>query len=239
MPVRRKVFRIEQSFRTDSAAGLLDRAPLAPTERREILDALQALREAAHTTASSPVNVPADPDKRRRLGFETETILHALDATRQALAILHANGLGPPPARMARELDEVCAGAERATRQILDAAEAIDDAANTLSASLRRELEQSLAVDIRDHVLRIFEACNFQDLAGQRIARVQATLAVVEQQIAQMIDICGGVDALRPHLASVGLPTGPDRETMLHGPRLGDEDGHVSQAAIDAIFSQR
>ena len=31
---------------------------------------------------------------------------------------------------------------------------------------------KSLALDIQDNVLRIFEACNFQDLTGQRIAKV-------------------------------------------------------------------
>ena len=78
---------------------------------------------------------------------------------------------------------------ERATQQILEAAESIDEAANTLSATLKREQEQALTSDIRDHVVRIFEACNFQDLTGQRIAKVLATLAFVENRVARMLEI--------------------------------------------------
>ena len=46
-----------------------------------------------------------------------------------------------------------------------------------------------LAQDIRDQVIRIFDACNFQDLAGQRIAKVLATLKFIEDRIARMMDI--------------------------------------------------
>ena len=112
---------------------------------------------------------------------------------------MHVNAFGPPPARMTRELDAVVESAERATQQILGAAEDIEDAANTLSASLKREQEKSLALDIQDNVLRIFEACNFQDLTGQRIAKVLTTLKFVEERIAHMIEIWGGIDAFKTY----------------------------------------
>src|SRR5438874_2486342 len=72
------------------------------------------------------------------------------------------------------------------------AAAGIDDAADTLSASLRSEQEHALSSDIRDQVVRIFEACNFQDLSGQRIAKVLETLQFVEDRVARMMEIWGG-----------------------------------------------
>ena len=79
--------------------------------------------------------------------------------------------------RIADELDAVTAGTAQATQKILAAAEEIDQLADNLSAALKGRLEQELAQDIADSVLRIFEACNFQDMIGQRVAKVMKTLA--------------------------------------------------------------
>jgi chemotaxis protein CheZ len=129
----------------------------------------------------------------------------------------------------------VVESAERATQQILGAAEDIEDAANTLSASLKNQQEKALALDIQDSVLRIFEACNFQDLTGQRIAKVLTTLKFVEERIATMIEIWGGIDAFRTYAATAEREI--DRNKMLHGPKLDGAEGHVSQDDVDAIFA--
>ena len=137
---------------------------------------------------------------------------------------------------MTRELDAVVESAERATRQILGAAEDIEDAANTLSASLKRQQEQALALNMQDNVLRIFEACNFQDLTGQRIAKVLTTLKFVEERIAHMIEIWGGIDAFRTYTATAATDLNGD--ATLHGPKLDGDDGHVSQDDVDAMFAR-
>ncbi len=74
-------------------------------------------------------------------------------------------------------------GTAQATQKILAAAEEIDQAADSLSAALKGRIEQGAAQDIRDLVIRIFEACNFQDLIGQRITKVMATLKPIEDQL--------------------------------------------------------
>jgi chemotaxis protein CheZ len=149
------------------------------------------------------------------------------------LASLHFGAFGNAGhARASRELDAVVESSERATQQILAAAESIDEAANTLSASLQHDQEQALASDIRDHVVRIFEACNFQDLGGQRIAKVLATLTFVEDRVARMLEIWGGRDALND-LAGAA-PGEPDSETKppMDGPNL-------SSTAIRATFPSK
>jgi chemotaxis protein CheZ len=117
-------------------------------------------------------------------------------------------------ARIAAELDAVAAGTAQATQKILAAAEEIDQLANNLSAALKGRLERELAQDIADSALRIFEACNFQDLVGQRVAKVMKTLKVDEA------------------LAAPATADAPD----LHGPRLAGDQGHLSQREIDSMF---
>ena len=85
--------------------------------------------------------------------------------------MLHAGAFGHSRPRAARELHAVVDGTERAAHQIMDAAETIAKAAKALTASGDRGQNDELSQQIRDHVLRIFEACNFQDLSGQRSQR--------------------------------------------------------------------
>jgi chemotaxis protein CheZ len=234
MPVQRKVFRIEQISPVSAATGALDDARLSPVERQEILSELRALHALMERrSAASGASVDRSAEELRRLKSETDAIYDALNRTKQEIAALHVSAFGPPPARVTRELDAVVESAERATQQILSAAEDIEDAANSLSASLKREQERSLALDIQDNVLRIFEACNFQDLTGQRIAKVLTTLKFVEERVGHMIEIWGGIDAFRTYAATAQI----NRDGMLHGPKLADDDGHVSQDDIDIMFA--
>jgi chemotaxis protein CheZ len=144
---------------------------------------------------------------------------------------LHSGAFAEGAARASRELDAVVQSTERATQQILDAAEGIDEAANTLSATLRHEHELVLTSDIREHVVRIFEACNFHDLSGQRIAKVLATLRFVEDRVTRMMEIWAGSAALRSCAAPIS-----DRP-FVNGPKLDGDGGHATQQEIDAMFA--
>jgi chemotaxis protein CheZ len=99
---------------------------------------------------------------------------------------------------------------------------------------LTDDYHHGLAQDIQDHVVRVYEACNFQDLAGQRIGKVIATLVMVEEQLAGMIENCNTVTgSARPD-----KPTGPQPSgDLLNGPRLDGAGGHASQQDIDLMFA--
>jgi len=170
------------------------------------------------------------PEALQQLQHEADTIHRAIFWTKQEIATLHAGAFGEGQPDAARELDAVVDSTERAAHQIMDAAEIIAQAAKSLSAS--KEDTQELAQAIRSSVLRIFEACHFQDLSGQRISKVLAMLQFVEQRIIRMMAIWGGPDALRDHAAP------PERvPDFLHGPKLAGDRGHVSQADIDAMLA--
>jgi chemotaxis protein CheZ len=236
MPTQRRVFRIEQTNPANVTADALDAAVISAADRQEILAELKALQSLVeHRSVRSGAEIGAcSPEELQQLRSDTDAIHLALNQTKQEIATLHVTAFWPPPARMMRELDAVAESAERATQQILTAAEQIEEAANSLSASIEREQDRMLAMDIQDNLLRIFEACNFQDLAGQRITKVLATLKFIEERVAHMVDIWGGMDALKTYTDGAHDLNG---DPLLHGPKLNDDNGHVSQADVDALFA--
>lgn len=237
MAVRRKVFRIEQMGPVGTPMRVLESTDISPAHRDEILAELKALRDlverrdpVAPTTEKSGT---LDARDLARLRSETDAIAFALNRTRQEIAALHVGG--HEPTQVSRELDAVAEGAGRATELILSAAEAIEEAANNLSASLKHAQDAALALDIQDNVLRIFEACNFQDLGGQRIAKVLATMKFVEERVACMVEIWGGIDGLRPPATAAIAER--DSGTTLHGPCLPGDEGHATQDDVDLMFA--
>jgi chemotaxis protein CheZ len=223
MAAQRKVFRIEQmiAIAAPAAGGAAD-----TRELHEVLAELKALRIllAQRVDAKAPAG-------REEVRAETDGVRRVLDRTRSELASLQRTNGGD---RATRELDAVAAGAEHATRQILDAAEAIEDAAGALAASVKRKQAQGLTQDIQEQVIRIFEACNFQDLGGQRIGKVLVTLEAFADHIARMMEICGDTAATSA-VASANV----SKHTSVHGPHLPGDNGHATQAEIDRLLAAK
>jgi chemotaxis protein CheZ len=96
------------------------------------------------------------------------------------------------------ELNAVVKATEDATNNILDAADAITSSARALPSDANKAA-------IMDSVTKIFDACNFQDITGQRITKVIKTLEYVEAKIARLAQLFGSesvdiVDARRCRL---------------------------------------
>src|SRR6201999_232351 len=114
-------------------------------------------------------------------------------------------------------------------------AESIDQAATALGKVTSAEQQAQLTEEIQERVVSIFEACNFQDLTGQRIKKVMTTMRFIENHITVMMDIWGGVDAIKAHVpAQVDSRT--EDEKLLNGPKLESDAGPASQDDIDALF---
>ncbi len=179
---------------------------------------------------------------KRRLrpqpGWRHGTSLSALQElvarnTRTLMALIN-DGKDRRMARAAGELAVAVESMETATQKVLASVEAVDDCARVLVSALADDYHHGLAQDIQDHVVRVYEACNFQDLAGQRIGKVIATLVMVEEQLAVMIENCNNVTgAARPDKAAGSQPSGD----LLNGPRLDGDGGHASQQDIDLMFA--
>ncbi len=190
MPQQRKIFRIEERLQADAqlvmAAGLgEDLAALRHHELMTELAALRSLLEAKRSTA--PASFVRDRDTvadASELKAELDLVHEAIRRTKEEVGGLEpGSSIAPEVTRLARELDAVVTCTEQATQSVLTAAEKIDQIANTLCALLKDGYARGLAQDVRDSVVRIFEACNFQDLTGQRISKVIAALKFIEDRI--------------------------------------------------------
>ncbi|MES0880237.1 protein phosphatase CheZ [Roseibium sp. SCP14] len=172
-----------------------------------------------------------------KLKVELDAIYEAIAQTKKEIATLHhtTGAEGEEMTRVTNELDAVVDGTEGATESILSAAEFIDETANTLSARLKDQ-DAELAGDIQDKVVQIFEACNFQDLTGQRITKVVSTLRFVEDRIIQMMDIWGGIETFK----EIEVEEREYKEgdaALLNGPALESDIDVATQDDIDALFA--
>ena len=111
------------------------------------------------------------------------------------------------------ELDAIVAHTALATNAILESCETLDEVGTKVSSEL--------AAKLTDATTRIYEACSFQDITGQRITKIVATLKTIEQKVASIIDAFGDrgdVDAstlplVAPVAAEVSLLNGPQLPT--------------------------
>jgi chemotaxis protein CheZ len=239
MQARRKPFRVETMERV--TGRLNGHANGHHVHHDEIMSELRALRSlvrpAEQVTQQMIDAYKAQITEAAKLKTELDLIQDAIVQTKQEIATLHVTGFeGPEMARVTNELDAIVGGTERATEQILSNSEEIDQMAATLAARLKDDQNQALVQDMQERVVKIFEACNFQDLTGQRITKVVSTLKFIETHIVRMMEIWGGLDAFKEVEAeSIAAREGDAR--LLNGPKLDDEIGHASQDEIDALFA--
>jgi chemotaxis protein CheZ len=172
----------------------------------------------------------------QKLKGELMVIHNAILRTKQEIATLHVTGFhGQSMSRMTHELDAVVAGTEQATQTILNMVEDIDQFASTIIEQGKDEADQSIGREIQDRVVKVFEACNFQDITGQRVSKVVNTWKFIENHVEQMMEIWGGIDAFKDFMPEAP----PEREgddALLNGPKLDNDGGHASQDDIDALF---
>jgi len=127
------------------------------------------------------------------------------------------------------ELDAVVEATAEATGTIMDAAEIIMEKAGAVGG------ENGDA--ITNEVMKIFEACSFQDITGQRITNVVKTLKTIETKVGKMISI---ISSRMPGAGnSSDLPPEEDTRTedekLLNGPQMKDKA--ISQEDIDKLLS--
>jgi chemotaxis protein CheZ len=231
MTAPRKIFRIEETAATRLEQSLADtQASLRHAEVMQEFAALRALLAAAAPRRSDKSDEPKGTETARLAG-ELNLIHGAINGTEHEGAGGAGSNLRTAQlTRIGHELNAVVDGTDQATQKILAAAEEIDQAANNLSAALKGKIEQDFAQDIQDFVLQIFEACNFQDLIGQRVSKVMATLKFIEERIMRVL---GEIKNVPPMLART------DGAQVLHGPPLDIDRGHITQSDIDDMFGGR
>ena len=124
------------------------------------------------------------------------------------------------------ELDAIVAHTAGATDSILEVCETLDRVAAGLSG------EQAAA--LQDATTRIYEACSFQDITGQRITKVVATLKTIDAKVAHMVAAFGGGDSAATAAPPASEPAS-EHARLLHGPQL--PANAMDQTDIDKLLA--
>jgi chemotaxis protein CheZ len=229
----------QKSYRIEASLGTLAYDEGAVERHSEIMNLLGAIKEsivpARDISTSLLEEHRRDMQEALRLKVELDSIYEAINRTKKEIATLrYAGAQGQEITRVTDELGAIVLGTETATNSILAAAEKIDDLSSNLSSRLSGG-DQEIAREIVEQVIGIFEACNFQDITGQRISKVVNAMRFVEERVHHMIDIWGGMESFKD-VETIDDSRRQGEAALLNGPALASDKGVTSQDAIDALF---
>jgi chemotaxis regulatin CheY-phosphate phosphatase CheZ len=134
------------------------------------------------------------------------------------------------------ELDNIVQATEKATSEVLEAAEEIQEVAWTLR---EQGTDIALCDKIDQRATDIYTACSFQDITGQRTEKVVKALRFIEQRINAMIEIWGvddiafKVEDIASKMRSVAEQA-REEERLLHGPAAHDQG--LKQDDVDRVL---
>jgi chemotaxis protein CheZ len=109
------------------------------------------------------------------------------------------------------ELDAIVEHTATATNAILSSCETLDDVAASITGEAAMKLQGATT--------QIYEACSFQDITGQRITKVVATLKTIETKVAQIVATFGTGERAAPivetaEVTETALLNGPQHPTV-------------------------
>ncbi|MEH3146012.1 MAG: chemotaxis protein [Methylobacterium frigidaeris] len=236
--MKNKRFRIEGNLATTAPIEVPVASAAADDHRiSEILSAVNELKRLTQATTTDVVEAcRREITEVYGLRHELDVMKDAIGRTKRDIAMLHRqDNDGKGVRRAADELDAVVEATERAATSILAAVEDIETHASVLKATAKGNDTSSIEA-ILERTVTLYEACNFQDLTGQRISKIVSVLKFVEDHIDRMIEAWGGLDAFRDLIGDLA-PSNPDDESsLLNGPKLAEDSGHVDQSDIDSLF---
>ena len=205
----------------------------APLSGLELGDRLSEIR--GHYPASSP-DMVADvvravlasmsgdlTAQETSLLAEVEALGRTIAAAKAEIAALRVNDITVSHIPFATdELDAIVQHTASATHAILACCETLDDVAGGLSGEP--------AAKLQDVTTRIYEACSFQDITGQRITKVVSTLKTIETKVAQIVATFGPSAGSHPV-----EPADQAAENLLNGPQL--PTAAMDQSDIDKLLA--
>lgn len=128
------------------------------------------------------------------------------------------------------ELDAIVTTTEEATDTIMESCETIMESVKNADATIQQ--------DIESHIIKIYEACTFQDLTGQRIKKVATSLSQIDEKVSCIIQMLHKSLDLKQDVAPSPVPKAnpQDVDSLLNGPALPQNS--VTQDDIDKILAE-
>ena len=162
--------------------------------------------------------------KETSLLTEVESLGRTIASAKAEIAALRVDDITASDIPFATdELDAIIAHTASATHAILESCETLDVVAGGLTGDS--------AAKLQDATTRIYEACSFQDITGQRITKVVNTLKSIEDKVGQLVATFGhsSGDAMATADATRG------EHALLNGPQLPTVA--MGQSEIDRLLA--
>ncbi|MBW7964501.1 protein phosphatase CheZ [Bradyrhizobium sp. BR 10261] len=169
------------------------------------------------------------PEEERMLKTLLVEMFGHISSMRREFAALQGDTKGSF-ATMTDTLDAIVENTEAAGNAILESMEAIGDSVAKLQ-SVNDSTAASVCDEIANSSNKVFEACAFQDLTGQRITRVIKSLQFMEDHINRLVRMWGKEELARL-AAELAVQSAPD---FLQGPQR--PSAAISQDDIDKLFA--
>ena len=156
---------------------------------------------------------------------EVEALGHTIVSAKAEIAALRMGDITDNHIPFATdELDAIVEHTATATNAILNSCEILDEVAGSLSGELASKLQ--------DATTRIYEACSFQDITGQRITKVVTTLKAIEAKVAHIVTTFGS-SGEKPLGEEITADQG--EAALLNGPQLPTVA--MDQSDIDKLLA--
>ena len=204
----------------DRIAAYLKQKPAADVSLADVV----ALAEITANALQSVFASMDDAVHRELIG-----IADYIKAMKAEIGALHFNELKRTRIPAAgQELDAVVKATEAASNTIMECAEAVLASDASDPAAFKAMVDQQMLI--------IFEACSFQDIAGQRIAKVVGTLEHIEARVERFTAAMRTRDTGR--FVSAEERAGAERRErlLLNGPQLPGRGN--AQGEVDGLLAE-
>jgi chemotaxis protein CheZ len=189
--------------------------------REQVTTAITALMEKVSTQTNSTYE---------KVVHELFDLATQIDALYQDISSVEPQEIKAQQIKSAHdELSAIVESTQGATFQIIGEAEKLEKIGKTLPPEAQAAMTES--------VTRIYEACGFQDITGQRIKKVVSTLRMIENRVDGLITALGGVppSVAREEAAAAQQTINIDDDaSLMHGPSLPGQA--ISQEEIDKLL---
>jgi len=159
---------------------------------------------------------------------ELREIAGYIESMRTEIGALQVNDLKKSRVPSAgEELGAIVQATENATNTIMTCAEALMGADDSDPAAYKALVDEKMMI--------IFEACSFQDITGQRIAKVVGTLQHIEQRVARFAEVMKATDLDGFLNENERAREERNKKNLLNGPQLAGAG--VDQSDVDKMFA--
>jgi chemotaxis protein CheZ len=165
-----------------------------------------------------------------RIRHELIEMSEAISQTRREIAAIKAPHEESRLVSATEELDAIVKSTEKATSDILEAAEDVQETAWVLR---EKGVDSDTCDRLDQRATDIYTACSFQDITGQRTGKVVDVLRYLEKRVNSMVDIWGLEDL---HIRESTIDNNRPDAHLLNGPQ---RDGHgLEQSDIDSMIAE-